>query len=87
MNRLEIVSKYAVRIDLNVDLMATAKAKELLGKTRHVSTQIPALQWNNVSAFYASLAEPSLLYLARPPFILADAWSAPLRFNEIQDNI
>lgn len=90
MNRLNLVFKYAVAMGLNVDLMATTKARELLGKTRHVTTHIPALHWNNVPAFYASLAEPSLVHLAMRLLILTGVRSAPLRFmrfDEIRDNI
>ena len=52
MNRLAIVMKHAAALGLDVDLQATEKAKALLGKTRHVATNIPAMAWADVPDFY-----------------------------------
>ena len=79
MNRLSIVLKHAAALGLDVDLQATEKAKALLGKTRHVSKNIPAMAWGEVPAFYASLDEPTLTHLALRLAILTGVRSSPLR--------
>jgi len=45
----------ATALGLDVDLQATDKAKELLGKSRHVIRNIPAMGWREIPAFYESL--------------------------------
>lgn len=79
LNRLSIVLKHAAALGLDVDLQATEKAKALLGKTRHVATNIPAMAWADVPAFYASLEEPTLTHLALRLLILTGVRSSPLR--------
>lgn len=79
MNRLSIVMKHAAALGLDVDLQATEKAKALLGKTRHVSKNIPAMDWRDVPNFYASLEEPTLTHLALRLLILTGVRSGPLR--------
>jgi integrase len=79
MNRLALVLKHAAALGLDVDLQATEKAKALLGKTRHVPKNIPAMDWRDVPAFYASLEEPTLTHLALRLLILTGVRSAPLR--------
>lgn len=79
MNRLSIVLKHAAALGLDVDLQATDKAKALLGKTRHVPKNIPAMAWADVPAFYASLEKPTLTHLALRLLILTGVRSAPLR--------
>lgn len=79
MNRLSIVLKHAAALGLDVDLQATEKAKALLGKSRHVSKNIPAMAWGEVPAFYASLEEPTLTHLALRLAILTGVRSSPLR--------
>ena len=44
-------------MDLDVDINAVAKAKILLGKTRHKPVKIPALHWQDIPDFYETLAE------------------------------
>jgi integrase len=78
-NRLAIVLKHAAALGLNVDLQAVDKARALLGKTRHTPEHIPALPWADVSAFYASLAEPTMTHLALRLLILTGVRSGPLR--------
>lgn len=80
MDRLGIVLKYSAALGLDVDLQATDKAKALLGKSRHVSQNIPALTWQDVPTFYASLAEPSITHLALKLLILTGLRSRPVRF-------
>jgi integrase len=79
MNRLALVLKHAAALGLDVDLQATEKAKALLGKTRHVPKNIPAMDWRDVPAFYASLEEPTLTHLALRLLILTGVRSTPLR--------
>jgi len=79
MNRLALVLKHAAALGLDVDLQATEKAKALLGKTRHVPKNIPAMDWRDVPAFYASLEEPTLTHLALRLLILTGVRSGPLR--------
>ncbi|MBA9082328.1 hypothetical protein GGR10_000151 [Bartonella chomelii] len=43
--------KYAAALDLDVDLHACMKARILLGKSRAISTNIPAMPWREVPAF------------------------------------
>jgi integrase len=79
MNRLSIVLKHAAALGLDVDLQATEKAKALLGKSRHVPKNIPAMAWADVPDFYASLEEPTLTHLALRLLILTGVRSTPLR--------
>ena len=79
MNRLSIVMKHAAALGLDVDLQATEKAKALLGKSRHVAQNIPAMDWRDVPDFYASLEEPTLTHLALRLLILTGSRSGPLR--------
>jgi integrase len=79
LNRLSIVLKHAAALGLEVDLQATEKAKALLGKSRHVSKNIPAMAWADVPGFYASLEEPTPTHLALRLLILTGLRSTPLR--------
>jgi integrase len=90
LNRLSIVLKHAAALGLDVDLQATEKAKALLGKTRHVPKNIPAMMWPDVPAFYASLEEPTLTHLALRLLILTGVRSTPLRnirLDQIEDDV
>lgn len=79
LNRLAIVLKHAAALGLDVDLQATDKAKALLGRSRHVTRNIPAMGWEDVPAFYASLEEPTPAHLALRLLILTGVRSNPLR--------
>ncbi|MGR3548260.1 MAG: tyrosine-type recombinase/integrase [Roseovarius sp.] len=79
LNRLSIVMRHAAALGLDVDLQATDKAKALLGKTRHVPKNIPAMAWADVPGFYASLEEPTPTHLALRLLILTGMRSGPLR--------
>ncbi len=79
LNRLSIVLKHAAALGLDVDLQATEKAKALLGKSRHVAKNIPAMAWADVPGFYASLEEPTPTHLALRLLILTGVRSNPLR--------
>jgi len=80
MNRLSIVLCHAAALGLDVDLQATEKARALLGKTRHVAQNIPAMAWADVPGFYASLEEPTQTHLALRLLILTGVRSTPLRY-------
>ena len=79
LNRLSIVMRHAAALGLDVDLQATEKAKALLGKSRHVAKNIPAMAWADVPGFYASLEEPTPTHLALRLLILTGVRSNPLR--------
>ncbi len=79
MNRLSIVLRYAAALGLDVDLQATQKAKELLGKSRQRSQHIPALDWREVPTFYASLSDGTVTQLALRLLILTAVRSGSLR--------
>jgi integrase len=79
LNRLSIVLKHAAALGLDVDLQATEKAKALLGKSRHVAKNIPAMAWAEVPGFYASMEEPTPTHLALRLLILTGVRSTPLR--------
>ena len=79
LNRLHIVLRHAAALGLDVDLQATDKARALLGKSRHVAQNIPAMVWADVPGFYASLEEPTPTHLALRLLILTGVRSAPLR--------
>ena len=90
LNRLSICLRHAAALGFNVDLQAAEKAKALLGKTRHVPQNIPALPWQEVPAFYATLDELTVTHLALRLLILTGVRSRPLRFihlNQIEDGI
>jgi integrase len=79
LNRLGLCMKHAAALGLDVDLQATEKARALLGKQRHKATNIPAMPWADVPAFYATLAEPTVTHLALRLLILTGVRSGPLR--------
>lgn len=79
LNRLSIVLRHAAALGLDVDLQATEKAKALLGKTRHVPKNIPAMDWRDVPDFYLSLEEPTPTHLALRLLMLTGVRSSPLR--------
>ncbi len=61
-------------------MQATEKARALLGKQRHKAENIPAMPWQEVPAFYASLDDGSITHLALRLLILTGVRSGPLRF-------
>lgn len=82
-NRLGYVIRYAAAMGLDVDLQATSKAKELLGKSRQPRAHIPAMDWRDVPAFYATLNEGSVTHLALRFLILTAARTQSVRFCRI----
>lgn len=83
LNRLSICFNHAAALGLDVDLQATAKAAALLGKQRHKTVNVPALNWREVPAFYASLSDGSITHLALRLLILTGVRSGPLRFMRL----
>lgn len=81
--RLGIVLRYAAAKGIDVDLQATAKAKELLGKTLHVVEHIPSMAWSDVPAFYASLDEDNVTNLALKLVILTGLRSQTVRMAHV----
>jgi integrase len=79
-NRLSICLRHAAALGLQVDLQATEKARALLGKQRHKPSNIPALPWREVPAFYQSLNDGTVTHLALRLLILTGVRSRPLRF-------
>lgn len=89
LNRLGIVIRYAAAMGLDVDLQATMKAKELLGKSRHVPKHIASLDWQAVPEFYTTLKNGTITELALKLLILTAVRSGPLRkarWEEIYGN-
>lgn len=84
LNRLSIVIKHGAALGLDVDIQATDKAKALLGKSRHQSTHIAAIAWQEVPEFYAGLAEPTVTHLALRLLILTALRSKPIRFCRVE---
>lgn len=78
-NRLAICMRHAAALGLDVDLQATEKARALLGKQRHKTQNIPAMRWQDVPAFYATLTDNTVTHLAMRLLILTGVRSGPLR--------
>lgn len=85
MNRLSNVMRYGAAMGLNVDLQATDKAKELLGRSRHVARNIPAMPWSEVPSFYACLLDSTQTHLALRFLILTAARSTPVRHARLDE--
>lgn len=80
LHRLGICLKHAAALGLDVDLQAIAKARALLGRQRHEPKNIPALAWQDVPHFYASLSDGTVTHLALRLLILTGVRSRPLRY-------
>ena len=88
--RLALCMKHAAALGLQVDLQAVEKARALLGKPRHRAENIPAMPWQDVPEFYASLNDGTITHLALRLLILTGVRSAPLRFlheNQINGDV
>lgn len=83
MDRLGICMRHAAALGLEVDIQATDKAKALLGKQRHTVTNVPALPWQDVPAFYQSLDGGTVAELALRLLILTGSRSGPLRNMQV----
>ncbi|WP_142416583.1 tyrosine-type recombinase/integrase [Bartonella massiliensis] len=89
--RLNLCLKHAAALGLDVDLQATEKARALLGKQRHKTQNLPAMDWRDVPAFYKTLCEASTLTrLALRLLILTGVRTNSLRHireDQIEDDI
>ncbi len=82
LNRLGICLKHGAALGLDVDLQATAKAAALLGRQRHKTENIPALDWREVPEFYASLSDGTPAHLALRLVILTGMRPGPVRYMQ-----
>jgi integrase len=87
LNRIGICFRHAAARGIDVDLQATEKAKELLGRQLHQTENIPAMPWPDVPAFYATLDDHSMGALALRLTILTGARSTPIRFCRPDEQI
>ncbi|GAA5100827.1 tyrosine-type recombinase/integrase [Bartonella acomydis] len=79
--RLNLCLKHAAALGLEVDLQAVEKARALLGKQRHKTQNIPAMDWKEVPAFYQSLCKTiTMTHLALRLLILTGVRTRPLRY-------
>lgn len=58
LNRINLTVAHAAAMGMNVDLQLARKAQLLIGKTKHVPTNLSALHYTEVPNFYATL-DPS----------------------------
>lgn len=83
--RIAIILRHAAALGLEVDLQATDKAKALLGAQRHVVQKTPSVPWQDVPAFYASLADGTITHLSLRLLILTAMRSGPLRHLHLDE--
>lgn len=83
-NRINLCLKHGAALGIDVDLHAASKAKELLGRQRHIPRNVPALNWREVPEFYALLNDGTITHLALRLLILTGARPKPIRF--LQEN-
>ena len=89
-DRLGISMRHAAALGLDVDLQAVDKAKALLGKSRHVVRHVPAMAWQDVPNFYATLNAGTPTSLAMRFLILTAARSGEVRnltLDEVRDDL
>ena len=82
--------RHAAALGLDVDLQAVDKAKALLGKSRHVVRHVPAMAWQDVPNFYATLNAGTPTSLAMRFLILTAARSGEVRnltLDEVRDDL
>jgi integrase len=90
LRRLSVVMKYAEDAGLDIDMLATTKAKSLLGAQGDKEKHIPSVAWQEVPAFYESLSGGTLTELALKLTILTALRSGAirhLRFEYIENNV
>lgn len=85
LQRLGIVFQHAAALGLDADLQATAKAKALLGAQPRIRQNVPAMRWQDVPAFYASLDDGTITHLALRPLILTAARSGEVRMIHVSE--
>ncbi len=89
--RLNLCLKHAEALGLDVDLQAVTKAQALSGKQRHKVTNLPAMDWKDIPAFYKTLCQKTTItHLALRLLILTGVRTNPLRHireDQIDGNI
>ncbi|MEL6568288.1 MAG: integrase arm-type DNA-binding domain-containing protein [Pseudomonadota bacterium] len=83
LNRLNLTLKHGAAMGLDVDIQAVTKARALLGTSKHTPKHVPAMAWQDVPEFYASLNDGSICHLALRLLILTGVRSKPLRHAHI----
>ena len=83
LERLGIVLKHGAALGLDVDMQAIAKARQLLGVQRHVTTSLNAMPWQDVPLFYQSLDAGTPTELALRLTILTGLRSTPIRMARL----
>ncbi|CUK08410.1 Prophage CP4-57 integrase [Shimia thalassica] len=81
--RLGVCLSHARAKGFEVDRMAVADAKELLGKQVHVAKHIESMDWQDVPAFYQSLEDAGATGWALQLLILTGLRSKPIRFAHV----
>lgn len=84
-NRIRIIFGHAAAMGLDVDMQAVTKAKALLGAQRHKATNIPAMDWREVPAFYEGLNGGTVAERALRLLILTGARSGEIRGCNISE--
>lgn len=84
MDRIGIVIKHASAMGLDVDVQATAKAKELLGKSGHKVTSIPMMPYAEVPAFYKTLCPDDPAELSPTKLLLRLLILTGIRTNAVR---
>ncbi len=79
LNRVNLTLKHAAAGGLDVDMQATKKAEALLGKQSNTAQHIPSMAWQDVPAFYQTLADGPPSQLALRFLILTGLRSTPVR--------
>ncbi len=91
LNRINLTLKHVAALDLNIDLHAVMKAKELLGKQNHTTKHIPSLPYEDAPKFYQMLCKSDLISnLALRFLILTITRTAEVRFatlSEIKNDV
>lgn len=91
LNRVNLTLKHAAALGLNADLLATMKAKALMGKQRHEVTHIPSIPYQEAPTFYEWLKTQDMVSaLALQLLILTVARTSEVRlatFDEIDGDV
>jgi integrase len=84
LGRLGVALTWASAGTDGVDLNLPRRVKAILGDPGHVATNIPAMPWQDVPAFYATLTDGTPAQLALRLLILTAVRSRPVRFARVE---
>lgn len=92
LTRVGLVLKHAAALGIDVDMQAVEKARALLGKTRHVVTNLASVPWRDIPELYRALCAPDagIVELALRLLILTGSRSGPIRrihVDQIADGV